>query len=186
MKWTLAIVALVLGGIFAGALYMRSLDPRPANAAMQEQLAAALDGMKTGTADPVTQEQLAESYTALARTVANIGLAYGQDTDMLAYARHVIDRPALQLARQVPAAELTTLHRDLLVGLDLAVAHVGTPDDRLFEFMLPLERAMAELGRLGDSKMPASALRASDPATLMAASAAYALEGWGRGSGHTH
>lgn len=185
MKWTLAIIALVLGGIFAGALYMRSVDPRPANVAMQRQLAAALDLLKATTVDP-TQEQLIENYVALAHTAAEIGLAYGQDADMLAYASHVIDRPALKLTRPVPTADLTTLNRQLLEALDLAAAHVGTPDDRLFEFMLPLERAMAELGRLGDPQIPASAMRATDPATLMAASATHALEAWGRGAGHTH
>lgn len=94
MKWTYAIVAVVLALIVSAALYSRSIDPRPAGLAMRELLSAAVEETKQRVSDPVDFALLSDSYAALARRFAQAELTHGSDADLRLYAQRLLDRPA--------------------------------------------------------------------------------------------
>ena len=185
MKWPLAIVALVLAGLVGGAFYMRSIDPRPAGYAMQDAIKAEISKLEDKR-DVMTFRALAANYTELARGFARAELQHGADPDLRTYAQRLLERVAPEGVGELAEADLGALDADLRKQLDQASRHVGTPDDRFVEIMLPLERALAELGRLADPAAPASAFHVADISTLMSASGAIVLEAWTGKSAHSH
>lgn len=181
----IANVALVLAIVVASALYVRSLDPRPAGLTMANEMKAAVEALQAELGSSRDAEVLGAGYTALAKRLAQVELSYGRDADLLAYAKRVAERPALTLARMT-ASDPGAIHDSLMADLTRGLAHVGSPDDRFVEVMLPLETALAELGRTNDPQRPATAFRSLDTATLLAASGAAALDKWRNATAHAH
>lgn len=183
----LALLALVLAAAFGGAFYARSLDPRPMNEAMKRDMEAkVMVLLSVGT--PADAAGMAGQYAELARSIARTALDYGSDPDLRLYAQGIAERPPMAVLRKLAATDIEAMHAALLTDLGAALRHVGTADDRFVRIMLPLERSLAELGRLvsSNSEPPATALRVTDAATLMSASAVLALTAWSTRSAHSH
>lgn len=186
MKWALALMGLLLAGLLGGVAYMNATDPRPAGLAMQAALTGEIAKWKSLPAEP-NLEARAESYLGLAQGFARAELAHGSDADLRDYAQRLLARPEITGSVAPDRAALDALHTQLATQLDIEARREGeVPDQRFVDIMLPLETAMAELGRLADGTRPASALRTSDEGTLMAASAVKVLGSWTDGSGHQH
>lgn len=185
MKWMFAIVIALLAALIGATVYIRAADPRPAGEAMGRALTAAVESFKA-TGPSADFAPRARAYLALARSAARAELEHGSDVDLVAYAGRMASRPGPAGANPPDAAAVGSLHEKLLAELDRGLANGGAPDQRFLRIALPVERALAELGRLADGDRPESALRSSDPGTLLAASAAAALERWSDGIGHAH
>lgn len=187
MKWALALMGLLLAGLLGGVAYMNATDPRPAGLAMQAALTGEIAKWKQSLPAEANFEARAESYLGLAQGFARAELAHGGDADLRDYAQRLLARPAPAGDAAPDRAALDALHTQLATQLDIEVRREGeAPDQRFVDIMLPLETAMAELGRLADGTRPASALRTADEGTLMAASAVKVLGSWTDGSGHQH
>lgn len=187
MKWALGVMTLLFAGLIGGAFYMQSTDPRPAGLAMQAALTAELEGWKKTTPAEASFDIRAQSYLDLAQGFARVELVQGTDADLKSYAERLLARPEVTGNATPDAANLDAVHAQLLSQLEASIRREGeVPDQRFVDVMLPLEMAMAELGRLSDGAKPETALRTADEGTLMAASAVKVLGSWSSGQGHTH
>lgn len=186
MKWPLVFALVLVATGVGAALYMHGLDPRPAGREMQARVQVALTEMQRQVTPNSTATAMVRSYADFARQIALIQIEYGSDPDLIRQAHLILLRPAPVAGKEPDQKILQELHMNLVSSLALSVGHVGTPDDRFAETLLPLETASAELGRLVAPEKPPTALRARDPATLMAASSALAVRGWLKESAHSH
>jgi hypothetical protein len=184
----LLLAGLLLAAAVAAILLVRATDPRPEGAAMRAALVAAAEGLpEEARAFP----DLLSAYLVTAEGFAAAEGEFGTDPDLLDFAARIrAEAPATRDALaglEGGAADLAETHAGLRAALVQGLDHVGTPDERFVQAVLPLQDAIAAIAALELATEPPEPLRLeAEDARLEASSAAAALRRWLAETSHSH